>query len=71
MKTRKFIAFFKYLGWWNLSLGVHIDLRSPQFQLHVPFGFFAVGWNYYDPNDESTWETGLYGIDTSIEKTAT
>jgi hypothetical protein len=66
MKTRKFVAFFKYLGWWNLSLGIHVDLRAPQLQIHLPTGFVAIGWHYEDPNDASTWETGLFGIDRSI-----
>lgn len=68
MATRKFIAFFKYLGWWNFSLGFHIDFRAPEIQIHVPTGFFAIGWHYENTDDQSTWETGLYGIDTSIKK---
>jgi hypothetical protein len=60
MKKRQFIAFIKYLGWWNISLGITVDLRAPQIAIHFPMGFAAIGWNYYDP-DGPAWEENLIG----------
>lgn len=41
---RRFACFFNFLGWWHWSLGVHADVRHPHIQLHVPFGYFRIGW---------------------------
>lgn len=62
MKKRKFIAYIKILGWWCLSLGVHIDIRAPHISIHFPFGFATIGWEYPEVDENYTWETGLYGI---------
>lgn len=40
---QQFAAYFWFVGWWAFSFGFHIDLRSPNAELHVPFGFFRVG----------------------------
>lgn len=43
---RKFIAYF-YHGpyhWYHLSLGFHIDLQSPNIEIHLPFGSIRIGW---------------------------
>ena len=42
--NRKFVCYFHFVGFSNLSLGVSISLTSPNIELHVPFGFFRVGW---------------------------
>ena len=36
---RRFVCFFNFLGWWHWSIGLHVDVRHPHVQLHVPFGF--------------------------------
>lgn len=41
---RKPCAFFFFVGWTALSLGLHVDLKCPNIEIHVPFGFFRIGW---------------------------
>ncbi len=40
----EFECLFNFLGWWQWSLGLHVDLWHPHLDIHVPFGFFRVGW---------------------------
>ena len=42
--SRKFIAYFHFVGWDCFSLGLHVCLRSPNIEIHLPFGFIRVGW---------------------------
>jgi hypothetical protein len=44
-----FVAWFHFIGWNHLSLGLHLDVSKPNIELHVPFGFFRVGWSEYYP----------------------
>lgn len=39
-----FICFFKFIGWADISLGVHIYLKRPYIDIHVPFGWVRIGW---------------------------
>lgn len=41
---RRFVAYFHFVGWDCWSLGVHIAWCQPNVEVHVPFGFFRVGW---------------------------
>jgi hypothetical protein len=41
---RRFECFFNFLGWWHWSCGLHVDVRHPHIDLHVPFGFARIGW---------------------------
>lgn len=41
---REFQCFFNLLGWHHWSLGIHFDPLGPHLDLHVPFGFFRIGW---------------------------
>ena len=41
---RHFECFFTFLGWWHWSIGVHLDLRHPHVDVHVPFGYGRIGW---------------------------
>lgn len=41
---RQFVCIFHYNCWWHFSFGIHIDFRSPNIELHVPTGFFKIGW---------------------------
>lgn len=40
----RFICFFHYLGLWSWQLGLNVYARAPNLELHVPFGFFKIGW---------------------------
>ena len=42
---RRFVAYFWFVGWENISLGLSIDLLAPNVEIHVPCGFFRIGWD--------------------------
>ncbi len=44
IRERFFVCFFHFVGWSCLSIGVHVDTASPNVEVHVPFGFFRIGW---------------------------
>ncbi len=46
MKYRKFVAYFWFVGWDCISLGLHVCPTGPHIEIHVPFGFFKIGWKY-------------------------
>lgn len=74
---RRFVCFFKYTDWAHFSLGAHIDFRSPNAEIHVPFGLFRIGLSgltHYsaetvgkvDFKKTSKWNwgsNGVFGID--------
>lgn len=41
---RRFVCYFYHTTWAWISLGLHLDFRSPNIEFHVPFGFFRLGW---------------------------
>lgn len=43
-RTRKFVAYFWFVDWHCLSLGLHIGLDGPHIEIHLPFGFLRIGW---------------------------
>jgi hypothetical protein len=47
---RHFTAHFWFVGWDCISLGLHICLSKPNIEVHIPFGFFKIGWEGYVEN---------------------
>ena len=43
-KKREFVCYWWFVGWDCFSLGFHISLMSPNIEIHLPFGFFRIGW---------------------------
>jgi len=41
---RVFVAYFFFINWSSLSLGLHIDITLPNLEIHLPFGFIRIGW---------------------------
>lgn len=41
---RKPICYWHFVGWSCISIGMSIDLHSPNLEIHLPFGFFRLGW---------------------------
>lgn len=39
-----FVIYFFFQKWTYINLGVHLDLLSPNIEIHIPFGFFRIGW---------------------------
>lgn len=42
-----------FVNWHSISLGVHIDVRGPFLEVHLPFGFIRSGWVYWRYNPET------------------
>ncbi len=40
---RKFVAYFYFQSWAHIQLGLHISLKLPNIEIHIPFGFFRIG----------------------------
>ena len=41
---RDFVAYWFHSGSSHISLGFHLDWYSPNIEIHLPFGFFRIGW---------------------------
>ena len=44
VSKRQFIAYFFFVRWDCISLGIHLCITGPHVEIHVPFGFFRIGW---------------------------
>jgi hypothetical protein len=40
---KKYCCYYWRSSTWHISLGVHIDLSKPNFELHIPTGFIRIG----------------------------
>jgi hypothetical protein len=49
---RQFVAFFWFVSWDCISLGLHLCYTGPHFEIHLPFGFIKIGWSVIDVNNE-------------------
>lgn len=46
-KTKRYFKAYYYVsGWYPINLGIHIDFKSPNIEIHIPFGFIRIGWEY-------------------------
>ena len=52
--SRKFVAYWWFTGWNNINFGVSLDWRSPNIEIHLPFGFIRIGWEATE--EAFTWE---------------
>lgn len=41
---REFVFYFWITGWDCIQLGLHVALSCPNIEIHIPFGFFRIGW---------------------------
>lgn len=44
IRDRKFVCYFYFVGWLDLSLGISVGLAQPNLEIHLPFGFIRIGW---------------------------
>jgi len=64
LSRKRIVAYWWFVGWWDISLGIHISLECPNIEIHLPFGFFRVGWEIkYIAGDKIT-----AGVDASNSK---
>jgi hypothetical protein len=50
---RVFVCYFHYTGWQNVQLGVSLDVRTPNLEIHLPSGFVRIGWSMTREMDEA------------------
>lgn len=43
---KQFVAFYHFNGWTNINLGLSLSVKMPNVEIHVPFGFFRIGWEW-------------------------
>ena len=41
----QFKILFHFVSWFDISLGVSINIIKPNIEIHLPFGFFKIGWH--------------------------
>ena len=56
---RQFIAYFHFIDWSHISFGFHVWLKGPNIEVHVPFGFFRLGWQTGGVHDISPRTFGI------------
>ena len=56
MVKRTFICKFHFVSWYQISLGITINLYSPNVEIHLPFGFFKLGMEYAAHFKRGKWE---------------
>jgi hypothetical protein len=48
MKEKRFRILFHFNDFYNINFGINICLNMPNIELHIPFGFFRIGWDWTD-----------------------
>lgn len=43
-KERRFICYIHFIGLDNVQLGLAINWKQPNVEIHIPFCFIRVGW---------------------------
>lgn len=41
---KQFIYYIHFVGFNEISLGFHVDIASPNIEIHLPFCFIKIGW---------------------------
>jgi hypothetical protein len=42
---KRFVCYFHFVGWENISFGAHVNVIQPNMEIHLPFGFIRIGWD--------------------------
>ena len=42
---KHFVAYFFFVGWDCISVGLHVCVSKPNIEIHLPFGFIKIGWD--------------------------
>jgi len=43
IETERFVAYWFFTGWTQISFGINISLEGPNIEIHIPFGFVRLG----------------------------
>lgn len=44
VRTRQWQCFWFFVDPFTWSLGISVDVRGPNLEVHLPMGFFKIGW---------------------------
>lgn len=54
---RTFIFKIWYVGWWSWSLGISLDIHSPNIEIHLPVIFIRFGFStQINPTGNHEWD---------------
>lgn len=42
-KRKSFVIYWHFVEWSCISIGINVDVRSPNIEIHLPFGFIKIG----------------------------
>lgn len=69
---KKFVCLWHFVGWELISIGISIDLNSPNIEIHLPFGFIRIGMEKrYRKFKPTFMESYLFSLEeriTALEK---
>ena len=60
-RKKGFACCIYFTGWEQISLGAHIDLASPNIEIHLPFSFIRIGWLTIGVAGEADDRSGMFG----------
>jgi len=61
-KEKLFVCYVWTQSWYYLSLGFHIDLVSPNIEIHLPYCFIRIGWEWFEYSTPNKKYLDRFGI---------
>jgi hypothetical protein len=58
-RKKRFVCYFYFQGSRYVSLGFHLDLGTPNIELHIPFGFIRIGLSSWEIEYTTKWVCGV------------
>lgn len=67
--ARRFVCYIFFpIGWSNISLGVTIDFKAPNIEIHLPFCFLKLGYCMHQKfTEEELSKKRHWGYESKIE----
>jgi hypothetical protein len=47
-----FVIMFHFIDFYNISFGINFCFNMPNIEIHIPFGFIKIGFDYIDEGDD-------------------
>jgi len=67
MIKRKYVCYWHFVNWYCFSLGIAVDIKSPNLEIHLPFGFIRIGWQQCFDQEVSFLERCVIDIDKRLQ----
>lgn len=62
LKATRWVAYWWFTSWSHISFGFHVDVESPNIEIHLPFGFFRIGRTQLRCYDNAELDEKPYGV---------